>query len=149
VPDPTPLEWETYSDTLEWGVPAADWGDVPTDPWGDVPTDPPAASMFLTEEEKLAARANRFGASTAEKVTSSLLLKDFGSDEDVHLDNLDLSSASCADVIEKLKEVRCFPSNVEPVLVLLPSGKQLEPDFHVSKIPAGESLKFMAVARRK
>ena len=26
-------------------------------------------------------------------------------------------SASCADVIEKLKEVRCFPSNVEPVLV--------------------------------
>ena len=42
VPDPTPLEWETYSDTLEWGVPAADWGDVPTDPWGDVPTDPPA-----------------------------------------------------------------------------------------------------------
>ena len=28
------------------------------------------------------------------QVTSSLLLKDFGSDEDVHLDNLDLSSAA-------------------------------------------------------
>jgi hypothetical protein len=28
------------------------------------------------------------------QVTSSLLLKDFGSDEDVHLNNLDLSSAA-------------------------------------------------------
>lgn len=149
VPDPKPWAPVDTSEFADWGVPVPDdWGAPCAADWGDLPTDPPAASISLTEEEKLAARAKRFGASTAEKVTSSLLLKDFGSDEDVHLNNLDLSSASCADVIEKLKEVRCFPSNVEPVLVLLPSGKELEPDFQMSKIPAGESLKFMALTRK-
>lgn len=93
-PTQDPCAWDTL-DTLDTGcwVPD-DWAAPSAADWGDLPTDPPAASISLTEEEKLAARAKRFGASTAEKVTSSLLLKDFGSDEDIYLDNLDLSSAA-------------------------------------------------------
>lgn len=125
----------------EWSV-----GMDPSDGWSSPPQDLDwSAAVDLTEEQKKAARAKRFGTS---KASDSLVLKDFGSDEEILIDNVDLGSACCADVIERLKDYRLFASNVEPVLVLLPSAKQLEPDFPMSKLPAGETLNFMALTRK-
>ncbi|CAJ1403283.1 unnamed protein product [Effrenium voratum] len=108
---------ETVEPACVWGA-ADDWG-AP----GDVLLD------WDTVPQKTAAGAHK-----------KLVLKDF-SDEEVQLD-VDLTQTA-GDVLAALREARNFAKGVRLQLVLTPSGRQLEEDFRLSQIPAGEELKFM------
>ncbi|CAK9034312.1 unnamed protein product [Durusdinium trenchii] len=122
--------WGVPDQSWDGGVGVSDWGD---DNFGDSWAAPDPAQS---------------GPAARPTTSKDFVVKDFADDSDVHL-NLDAGTATCAEALQCLQEVRTFGKNVSPKLVLLPSGKELHSGYRLSEIPQGETLKFMAITERR